>query len=262
MLEQTQPTNPLGNTGTLPILNLLKAKSQFRKMGVTISKNNEKKGTGGSWKFGDEEHILHTINYPLWECGLEIFTTTATKEDSRTYASVTLVHADSGEYIVSELPFGTIEPKKFSNGATDYLGAELDRAKQFTVMTRILIMRMLNLTDNESPEHTNHMLMTDEELKEFNLKQKEKEDSEKKERKEKEMKAVRTVNDIYSWIDTIEFDGVEVKARRTVAKTRLAIICRDKNTSTSNTTDYLRTVSEDTLAKIKKQLEIKGDSNT
>jgi len=129
---------------------LLKAKSDFRKKGVTLVADKQKDGGGGSWKFAGEDNVIKTIQQPLIECGLEIISTM--KDDS---VVVTLWHVGSGDSIESCIKLPTVAPRKDKNGNEMYLDAEIERGKQFGYWSRILTIRILGLSDID-PEDMNN----------------------------------------------------------------------------------------------------------
>lgn len=121
---------------------LLKAKAEFRKLGVVLVADKKKDGNGGSWKFAGEDNVIKTIQAPLVECGLEIVSTM--KDDS---VLVTLWHVASGDSIESSIKLPPIMPRKDKNGNEMYLDAEIERGKQFGYWSRILTIRILGLSD-------------------------------------------------------------------------------------------------------------------
>ena len=129
---------------------LLKAKSDFRKKGVTLVADKQKDGAGGSWKFAGEDNVIKIIQQPLIECGLEIISTM--KDDS---VVVTLWHVGSGDSIESSIKLPNVTPRKDKNGNEMYLDAEIERGKQFGYWSRILTIRILGLSDID-PEDTNN----------------------------------------------------------------------------------------------------------
>lgn len=129
---------------------LLKAKSSFRKKGITLIADKRKDGGGGSWKFAGEDNVIKTIQQPLIDCGLEIISTM--KEDS---VAVTLWHIESGESIESSIKLPPVTPRKDKNGNEMYLDAEIERGKQFGYWSRILTIRILGLSDID-PEDMNN----------------------------------------------------------------------------------------------------------
>ena len=134
---------------------LLKAKSKFRKLGVTLMADKTKAGGGGSWKFASEDNLVKTIQKPLTDCGLEVITTMKfIAELSVDTIEVTLFHCESGESISSSLSIPAITPKKDRNGNPLYLDAEIERGKQFGYWSRILTMRILGLSDVEDMENS------------------------------------------------------------------------------------------------------------
>lgn len=136
---------------------LLKAKSEFRKRGVRLVADKKKDGAGGSWKFAGEDNLIKTIQTPLTECGLEVISTMEyLRELSVNTVKVTLYHIESGESIFSQASFNDIIPKKDRNGNAMYLDAEIERAKQFGYLSRILTIRILGLSDID-PEDTNNV---------------------------------------------------------------------------------------------------------
>ena len=129
------------------MVNLLKAKSVFRKKGVTLISDKVKSGGGGSWKFAGEDNLLKTIQIPLIECGLEIIVTMEYNDNIGQYVKATLYHIDSGEHIDSIKKLTDVTPKKDRNGNTLYLDGEIEVGKQFGYWSRILIMRLLGISD-------------------------------------------------------------------------------------------------------------------
>lgn len=121
---------------------LLKAKSEFRKKGVTLIADRQKDGAGGSWKFAGEDNVIKIIQQPLIDCGLEIISTM--KDDS---VLVTLWHVESGDSIESSIKLPAITPRKDSKGNDMYLDAEIERGKQFGYWSRTLTIRILGLSD-------------------------------------------------------------------------------------------------------------------
>ena len=129
---------------------LLKAKSEFRKKGITLIADKRKDGGGGSWKFAGEDNVIKTIQQPLIDCGLEVISTM--NEDS---VKVTLWHVASGESIESSIKLPPVTPRKDKNGNEMYLDAEIERGKQFGYWSRILTIRILGLSDID-PEDMNN----------------------------------------------------------------------------------------------------------
>jgi len=129
---------------------LLKAKSEFRKKGITLIADKLKDGGGGSWKFAGEDNVIKTIQQPLIDCGLEVISTM--NEDS---VKVTLWHVASGESIESSIKLPPVTPRKDKNGNEMYLDAEIERGKQFGYWSRILTIRILGLSDID-PEDMNN----------------------------------------------------------------------------------------------------------
>lgn len=130
---------------------LLKAKSKFRKKGITLVADKVKSGAGGSWKFAGEDNLIKTIQEPLIDCGLEIVSTMSDTNDVK----VTLWHIESGEHIESSIKLPPVSPRKDRNGNDMYLDAEIERGKQFGYWSRILTIRILGLSDVD-PEDTNN----------------------------------------------------------------------------------------------------------
>lgn len=141
--------------------NLIKAKLAFRKKGVTLFADKTKAGGGGSWKFASEDNLVQTISPALYECGLEIFSEMEFLDGSQ-FASVTLAH-ESGESRTSRVLLREVTPKKDRNGNPLWLDAEIERGKQFGYWSRILTMRILGLSDVESPEFMNSPIMSEDE---------------------------------------------------------------------------------------------------
>jgi len=133
---------------------LLKAKSEFRKKGVTLIADKQKTGMGGSWRFAGEDNLIKTIQEPLTECGLEIVSTLRyMPELSTDTVVVTLYHVDSGESLEATASLRPITPRKDKNGNDMYLDAEIERGKQFGYLSRTLSIRLLGLSDID-PEDT------------------------------------------------------------------------------------------------------------
>jgi hypothetical protein len=129
---------------------LLKAKAEFRKLGVALVADRQKEGAGGAWKFAGEDNVIKTIQSPLISCGLEIVSTM--KDDS---VKVTLWHVGSGDSIESSIKLPPVTPRKDKNGNEMYLDAEIERGKQFGYWSRILTIRILGLSDID-PEDMNN----------------------------------------------------------------------------------------------------------
>jgi hypothetical protein len=129
---------------------LLKAKSEFRKQGVTLIADKVKSGGGGSWNFASEDNVIKTIQAPLSDCGLEIISTM--DEDS---VHVTLYHVASGESILSSIKLPPVTPRKDKNGVEMYLDAEIERGKQFGYWSRTLTIRILGLSDIDPEDMSN-----------------------------------------------------------------------------------------------------------
>lgn len=141
------------------MIELLKAKSEFRKKGVVLKADKVKSGGGGSWKFASEDNLIKTIQQPLTECELElIITTEYLKELGTDTIKATLFHVSSGEHISSQLSMPPVEPRVDKNGNKMYLDAEIERGKQFGYWSRILAIRILGLSDID-PEDTNNVPM-------------------------------------------------------------------------------------------------------
>lgn len=121
---------------------LLKAKAEFRKLGVALIADKQKDGGGGAWKFAGEDNLIKTIQKPLIDCGLEIVPTM--KDDS---VIVTLWHVSSGESIESSIKLPPVTARKDKNGNEMYLDAEIERGKQFGYWSRTLTIRILGLSD-------------------------------------------------------------------------------------------------------------------
>lgn len=137
---------------------LLKAKSEFRKLGVALVADKQKEGGGGSWKFAGEDNVLKTIQSPLIDCGLEIICTM--KDDS---VIVTLWHVGSGANVQSSIKLPAVTPRKDKNGNEMYLDAEIERGKQFGYWSRILTIRILGLSDIDPEDMNNRPIdMTDD----------------------------------------------------------------------------------------------------
>jgi len=137
---------------------LLKAKSEFRKKGVTLIADKAKSGGGGSWNFAGEDNVIKTIQQPLIDCGLEIISTM--KDDS---VLVTLWHVESGGKIESSIKLPLVVPRKDKNNNEMYLDAEIERGKQFGYWSRILTIRILGLSDIDPEDMNNRPLdMTDD----------------------------------------------------------------------------------------------------
>lgn len=128
--------------------NILKAKSEFRKKGVTLIADKQKDGAGGSWKFAGEDNFIKTIQEPLSSVGLEYIATMdyITELGVQTVKG-TLWHIESGENISSVIALPNVEPRKDKNGNAMYLDAEIERGKQFGYWSRILGIRLLGLSD-------------------------------------------------------------------------------------------------------------------
>ncbi len=141
----------------MPITNLLKAKSEFRKKGVALMADKQKTGAGGSWKFASEDNLIKTIQQPLIECGLELVTTLQyITELGIDTVEVALYHIESGEAIVSTASLPPVSPKNDRNGNPLYLDAEIERGKQFGYLSRTLSIRILGLSDID-PEDTRNV---------------------------------------------------------------------------------------------------------
>ena len=139
------------------MVNLLKAKSEFRKKGIVLKADKKKEGGGGSWKFAGEDNLLKTIQKPLYECGLELFATmNFNKELNTDSIKVTLYHIDSGESITSSISMQSVKPRLDSKGNEMFLDAEIERGKQFGYWSRILTIRILGLSDID-PEDINNV---------------------------------------------------------------------------------------------------------
>ena len=127
---------------------LLKAKSEFRQMGVTLVADKQKTGAGGAWNFASEDKFIQTIQGPLSECGLELIVTMQyMPELDVNYISAKLFHVDSGDFIESCISMPTVTPKKDRNGNEMYLDAEIERGKNFGYWSRTLGIRILGLSD-------------------------------------------------------------------------------------------------------------------
>ena len=134
---------------------LLKSKSKFRALGITLHADKIKSGGGGSWKFASEDNLVKTIQEPLTKCGLEIITTMKfIPELSIDTIEVILFHCESGESISSSISIPVIKPKQDRNGNAMYLDAEIERGKQFGYWSRVLTMRILGLSDVEDMENS------------------------------------------------------------------------------------------------------------
>ena len=130
------------------IKNLLKAKSLFRSKGIKLTADKQKDGAGGSWKFAGEDNLLKTIQAPLVECGLEIFSTMNFHQELGVDTiEVTLFHTASGESISSSISMTVVAPREDSKGNKMYLDAEIERGKQFGYWSRTLTIRILGLSD-------------------------------------------------------------------------------------------------------------------
>jgi len=139
------------------MINLLKAKSEFRKKGVVLVADKQKGGAGGNWKFASEDNLIKTIQKPLTECGLELVSTIQHSESLGTETVVvTLYHVESGESISSVASLMPIAPREDRNGNMMYLDAEIERGKQFGYISRILSIRILGLSDID-PEDTRNV---------------------------------------------------------------------------------------------------------
>lgn len=139
------------------IKNLLKAKSLFRSKGITLKADKQKDGNGGNWKFAGEDNLLKTIQSPLVECGLEVFTTMKFHQELGVDTiEVTLFHIESGESISSSISIPTVKPRKDRNENEMYLDAEIERGKQFGYWSRTLTIRILGLSDID-PEDINNI---------------------------------------------------------------------------------------------------------
>ena len=132
------------------MIELLKAKSEFRQKGIVLIADKIKSGGGGSWKFAGEDNLIKTIQKPLTECGLEIISIM-----DKNSVKATLYHVKSGEFISSSIDLTEVIPRKDKNGNDMYLDAEIERGKQFGYWSRILTIRLLGLSDID-PEDTNN----------------------------------------------------------------------------------------------------------
>lgn len=140
----------------MSITNLLKAKSEFRKKGVTLVADKSKQGGGGSWNFAGEDNLIKTIQGPLSECGLEFVASMKYLNDlGVNTVEATLYHIESGESISSTISLGEVEPRKDKNNNAMYLDAEIERGKQFGYWSRTLAIRLLGLSDID-PEDMNN----------------------------------------------------------------------------------------------------------
>lgn len=136
------------------MIELLKAKSEFRKKGVALTADKTKSGGGGSWKFASEDNLIKTIQEPLTECGLELIVTMEfLKELSTDTIKATLYHIDSGENVSTQISLPPVKPRIDKNDNPMYLDAEIERGKQFGYWSRILSIRILGLSDID-PEDT------------------------------------------------------------------------------------------------------------
>ena len=135
---------------------LLKAKSEFRKRGVTLIADKTKSGGGGSWKFASEDNLIKQIQEPLTTVGLEyVATLRAMPELNLNMVVGTLYHVDSGEVIESSKILETPVPKKDRNGNPMYLDAEIETGKQFGYWSRVLAIRLLGLSDLDPEDMQN-----------------------------------------------------------------------------------------------------------
>ena len=135
---------------------LLKAKSEFRKKGVTLIADKQKQGAGGSWKFASEDNLIKTIQTPLTECGLEIVSSLKYYPELNVDSvEVTLYHVESGQSITSAASLMPIIPRKDKNGNSMYLDAEIERGKQFGYLSRTLSIRLLGLSDIDAEDTAN-----------------------------------------------------------------------------------------------------------
>jgi len=152
------------------IKNLLKAKSLFRSKGIKLTADRQKDGGGGNWKFAGEDNLLKTIQAPLVECGLEIFSTMNFHQELGVDTiEVTLFHTASGESICSSISMTVVAPREDSKGNKMYLDAEIERGKQFGYWSRTLTIRILGLSDID-PEDIKNVptdLLTEEDRKEL-----------------------------------------------------------------------------------------------
>ncbi len=140
----------------MSVSNLLKAKSEFRKKGVTLVADKAKTGAGGAWKFAGEDNLVKTIQEPLSAVGLEyIATMKAMPELNLNMVVGTLYHVESGEFIESSKVLETPVPKNDSNGNPRYLDAEIEAGKQFGYWSRILAIRLLGLSDIDPEDMSN-----------------------------------------------------------------------------------------------------------
>ena len=139
------------------VKNILKAKSLFRSKGIKLTADKQKEGGGGAWKFAGEDNLLKTIQKPLVECGLEVFTTMKFHQELGVDTiQVTLFHIESGESISSSISMPTVKPRKDRNENEMYLDAEIERGKQFGYWSRTLTIRILGLSDID-PEDINNI---------------------------------------------------------------------------------------------------------
>ncbi len=135
---------------------LLKAKSEFRKKGVILIADKQKSGAGGSWKFAGEENLIKTIQEPLVECGLEIVATlNYLPELGVDCVKVALYHIESEQNISSITSLRPIVPRKDRNGNEMYLDAEIEKAKQFSYISRIMTIKILGLSDLDAEDTSN-----------------------------------------------------------------------------------------------------------
>ena len=154
------------------MVELLKAKSEFRKKGITLIADKVKSGGGGSWKFAGEDNFIKTIQIPLTECGLEIFATMSFNDSLGTNVmKMTLYHVGSGEYIESSISMAQVVPKKDKNGNSLWLDAEMERGKQFGYWSRILGIRILGLSDVDPEDVNNRQVDLDARDKDLKLRE-------------------------------------------------------------------------------------------
>ncbi len=140
----------------MSLSNLLKAKSEFRKKGVTLVADKQKQGGGGSWNFAGEDNFIKTIQEPLSSVGLEyVATLKAMPELNLNMVVGTLYHIESGEAIESSKILETPEPKQDRNGNPLYLDAEIESGKQFGYWARTLGIRLLGLSDIDPEDMSN-----------------------------------------------------------------------------------------------------------
>ena len=135
---------------------LLKAKSEFRKQGVTLIADKVKSGGGGSWKFAGEDNLISTVQEPLTKCGLELIITMEYLDSGVNAVCATLYHVNSGENISSRIALPAIKPRSDKNNNPMYLDAEIERGKQFGYWSRVLAIRILGISDIDAEDVNNY----------------------------------------------------------------------------------------------------------